>query len=261
LRFSELQLHSYSNVVALFVVIMTVLRIREIPNSENNSSTSRFFHISNVTSGQHLTQSLPVSLNPVEEEGLRWYLEDYAKKNPSMTGRAAAAAAFLTNYGSNLISAINWKAVLSVTELQQPLSIIVDETDQHSSDTSTKPHNAHVFWELLERRDLWPTSLHSPSVAVTRTVSAMQLPPSDTPLVTSRRKLNVLIVVARPAGGKDVPHRLVSQIVLETAFHGMHVAVVCPGTFEAFKTSMQNEYYDIVHFDVHGFEDLLGWCV
>jgi hypothetical protein len=243
---------------------MPLLRIQEITDFDNNSSISHTFRIFNASNGRCLTQSLPVSLSPAENEELRWYLEEYAEKDPFMTSRAAAAAAILVHYGSNLLSAVDWKAMLTHTELQQPLTILVEEPDSHLSDTSTKSYIAHVFWELLERRDLWSLSLHPPIIAVLRTISKFQQPTIIPAVNPHGRPLNVLIVVARPAGDQDIPHRLVSQIILDTVPGDICVDVSCPGTFEAFETSLKNKgigYYNMVHFDLHGFEDSSGRCV
>lgn len=233
---------------------MTVLRIQEVYDVDSGTSpASSTYCISNAASGRYLTQALPVSVSAAKGEELRWYLEDYAEKDPFLTSRANAAAAFLLDYGSNLVCAIGWEAVLSPSELQQPLNILVEE--------SAKCRDIHVFWELLERRDLWRPSLLPPRVAVLRTVSVLQPPPIIPASVTFTGTSNILILVARPAAAQDIPHRLVSQIILDTAPGGIRADIICPGTFEAFETHLQNKpkgYYNLVHFDLHGFEDSSG---
>jgi hypothetical protein len=78
------------------------------------------------------------------------------------------------------------------------------------------------------------------------------------------RPLNILLVVARPAGARDVGLRVISRPLLDVlqavSSHENRrprLDVVRPGSFEELQAMLERAFsrglqYDVVHFDLHG---------
>src|SRR5207248_486536 len=76
-------------------------------------------------------------------------------------------------------------------------------------------------------------------------------------------KLRILLVIARPYGGRDVPYRTVTRPVMELLQRPqvrgrIEVEVLRPPTFSQFVQAVSRTreggkpYFDVVHFDGHG---------
>jgi tetratricopeptide (TPR) repeat protein len=77
------------------------------------------------------------------------------------------------------------------------------------------------------------------------------------------QQLRVLLVIARPFGGRDVPYRTVARPIMELLQQprlraGIHVEVLRPPTFARFVQAVERTredggpFFDVVHFDGHG---------
>jgi tetratricopeptide (TPR) repeat protein len=116
-------------------------------------------------------------------------------------------------------------------------------------------HRLH--WEAMRDPDLpAPLAVRLP---VTRRVDALGSkfdPPEPLPTV------NILVVVARPDGPKDVGYRTVSRPLLSalrTAGVPVTVDLVRPGTWRALRDHLRaateqhgSGWYQVIHFDLHG---------
>jgi hypothetical protein len=102
---------------------------------------------------------------------------------------------------------------------------------------------------------------------VSRTIQRIPPPPRslETAIHLSLREtkaenaFNILVVSARPQLDHDIPHRFVSSIIVQVAQAAgerVRVELVRPGIFEAFEKHIDSRppgFFDIVHFDLHGF--------
>ena len=82
---------------------------------------------------------------------------------------------------------------------------------------------------------------------------------AGTPAVMSESGvLNLLVVTARPSGGRDVGYRTISRPLIEAIDDNelpVNVELVRPGTWEALDRQLQERgagYYHAIHFDLHG---------
>src|SRR5262249_35144817 len=80
---------------------------------------------------------------------------------------------------------------------------------------------------------------------------------------TAVQQLRVLLVIARPFGGRDVPYRTVARPVMELLQQPrlrsrIHIEVLRPPTFARFVQAFEQTRedggpsFDVVHFDGHG---------
>jgi hypothetical protein len=74
--------------------------------------------------------------------------------------------------------------------------------------------------------------------------------------------INVLLVTARPSGGRDVGYRTISRPLVEGLRQTnvpVQIKIVRPGTYQALENHLREVkeqhgvgYYHVIHFDVHG---------
>jgi len=208
-------------------------------------------------SGQGFAAYLPLDLSAGDAEEIRWYLECYVQE-PLAQARAKKALEKLYDHGRGIIKSINWNSLIP-PEMRDEIVILRVQSEDETRGT-------HVFWELLERTELWPSPA-PPKVLVLRT------PHSDLNALVSFYKeeiqtFNILLVSARPDAEDDIPHRLVSQILLESVRNmpasskfSADLEIVRPGTFESLKEHLgryPKGHFRVVHFDVHGVQDSSG---
>ncbi|KAF2490676.1 hypothetical protein BU16DRAFT_621394 [Lophium mytilinum] len=211
---------------------------------------------------RRIEREIPI-LSTSSLEEFRWYLEDYAELDPFNSERASKAFSALVAYGKALVSSLNFAEFLPPSELNKPLVINVEEPDQQGS-------TAVIFWEVLERLELWRPSHRPISVNIIRVIRREQGHAEPNPS-TARAKftnaLRILIVTARSGEDNDVAPRLVSRLIVEASErydNTISVEIVRPGTFEALKTHLESQepgYFDVLHFDMHGVEDTASGTV
>lgn len=235
---------------------MAHLRVREVTGQvplEASVTTS----VSNVAF--HI--SLPEVADPADNiwEETRWYLEDYARRDPFSFTRAQSAERSLRSHGLALAWAIsNSDATLQCLKDSSLLIFIEYEGD-------FTPRMARIHWEILENVELWPEE-RRPSIAsvVRRTKPNIQhniLSPDFTVKGVCSRH-NILAVTARPGQANDIPHRLVTRSILGIVQehsvpeqYSSSFQIVHPGTFKALSSSLHKHgfgHFDVVHLDMHG---------
>jgi len=189
---------------------------------------------------------------PVEEEDLRWHVEENARISPYETSKRTAVRSSLERYVRVLLGKLLSPNTFSSSEHQLIWELNIVGNNEFSS-------FERLHWELLEDLVLWPPSFSKPlSVIVHRTYtnsSAFSSRPNP------RDSKRILIITSRPKGHRDVPGRLVSLPVFKLIGElrqqevDVDAEIVRPGTWQAAKEHLLDRcpgYFDLVHFDVHG---------
>jgi hypothetical protein len=203
-----------------------------------------------------------IQLNPPasaeEEELLRWYLEEYAINDPFNSLQARAARHLIRSYSQSLVQNLDLGSILPADGDNDHIVLEVFESAQ----SSPSVHSIH--WEFLERVELWP-DLAPKSVCVTRVVlkdaqDTARFANSEVRI--QEQPVTILVVSSRPQSDDDIPHRIVSQKILdvkrrlpESRRQEVHVKIVRPGTFDAFVDALKDlnkDHFNLVHFDMHG---------
>lgn len=190
-----------------------------------------------------------------QEEELEWYFETYLTFPFTPQVRARNVAASIRTYGISLFNQIfaEPKALLQYRQaIESGLHAIQLEIVGTSSF-----HRLH--WEALHDPDLnLVLALHAPIIRQNRK------PQTWTATVQPSTTINILVVVARPAGSRDVGYRTISRPLVEQLTKmkpPINVTLLRPGTYKELaayleKVTRDKEkgagYYHIIHFDVHG---------
>src|SRR6266516_565750 len=141
-----------------------------------------------------------------QEEELEWYFEEYLTFPFTPRVRARNAAASIRTYGESLFKQIfaDPQALLQYRlAIQQGLHTIQLEIAGSSSF-----HRLH--WEALYDPQLGhELALHAPIIR--RNLVPQTFPASMQPSKT----INILVIVARPAGSRDVGYRTISRPLVD----------------------------------------------
>lgn len=191
---------------------------------------------------------------PEDQSEMAWYLQDHIQKDPFSERRAQTIRSSLATLGDTLVRKLKLDQHFAV----QPRSgdshrvIQIDIHDNGTGDNSLQK----LPWEVLESKELlkpYPW-IH---VSVMRAIHIP--PPSVLRMDCSSPRLNILLVVARPSGRDDVEYRSTMlpfvEIMKEMPPSAIHLDIVRPGTWSAFKNALKSVnygYYHVVHFDLHG---------
>jgi len=202
-------------------------------------------------SGEAVAWSSPLDAGALGE--VRWYLEDYLRAPFAVyEERGSRVAAALRGYGEALFSSVFGlgaarDAYVDARRGGGPGEIVVRSAD------------AGVLglpWELMADPGL-PAPLALDGVAVTRMLPAV---------VPGRRfevsgdRLRVLMVIARPAGDRDVAYQMVARRLLPLlpGLRGVvELTVLRPPTLREFErvvigAAQKGTPFAVVHFDGHG---------
>jgi tetratricopeptide (TPR) repeat protein len=206
-----------------------------------------------------LTLSNPVGA--AEEKDLEWYFEEHLRFPFVKQKKAEAVAVDIPEYGRALFRQVF--ADRSVyTEYRRCLA---EGIDRLRFEIVGSPEFNAWHWEALHDPDLpQPFALEAPMVRKNRASQPLRAEPRPSPTI------NLLVVTARPHGGRDVGYRTISRPLVETLRQSrlpVNVELVRPGTYEALVRHLDQAridhgvgYYHVVHFDVHGavlgFEEL-----
>lgn len=218
----------------------------------------------NVQSGTTSTLQIPRPNFFIAEE-IRWYLEEFAQNQPSAAERANDAKTALIEHGRNLAFYVRSSNVVGFTEGPQILNVEIDDGPEMPST---------ILWEALERKDAMVSLPGVSAVMVTRVLidSSPELSSTYRTLLDLDNRLDILVVSARPYFESDISHRLVANEVLASLASAnemekriganSNVNILHPATFEALRSQLESRapgYYALVHLDLHGVEDSLGW--
>jgi hypothetical protein len=212
--------------------------------------------------GTHTQSAPPVPfvnpLGPSDRADLRWYLEDYLRFPVGIyPDRARGVEAKMAGWGGALFDRLfgNGKG--------RDLYTLVKNAQLRNYDFEVHYRTAHA--RNFPRELLYDTAsqfyLVHQSASFTRcqesSAAGLVRPHAAT------EQLRVLLVIARPFGGRDVPYRTVARPVMELLHRPhlrsrIHVEVLRPPTFTRFVQAVGrtrpdgSRFFDVVHFDGHG---------
>ena len=194
--------------------------------------------------------------HPFDEQALtdlRWYLEDYLRFPYGIfPDKAAKIEQKFQEWGEQLFELVFRSSEQARQFFQAATYEGLNQCELVI--TSDSPEVLNLPWELLyspsDRQFL------APSLAgMSRSLSeyAVRAEMGDLP----QDKLNILLVIARPYGEKDIALRTIARPLLEalsTIRQKVNLKVLRPPSFEQFERELNANrgFYHIVHFDGHG---------
>ncbi|RPJ50214.1 MAG: CHAT domain-containing protein, partial [Chloroflexi bacterium] len=226
---------------------MTLITIREIVGAPEGAPNAE-------VSFDHGTPYLATVRDPFgeeEEKLLRWYFEQHLAYPFLDREKASRAAASIPTYGEALFRQVFRElARADYTVARAPglagLQFEIEGTPEF--------HALH--WEALKDPDVTgPFALECPFVRKSRERAALKARVRPSPT------LNVLVVVARPRGRRDVGYRTITRPLVDSLKKTglpVRIDILRPGTYEALARhldemrSPEGGFYHIVHFDAHG---------
>jgi hypothetical protein len=200
----------------------------------------------------------------------RWYVEDFAAKEPYATTRARNTSNRLKTYASCLQQDLKLeKIIVTLPRGSTGRRVIVIEVyDARKVDNIYQLH-----WELLESPDLWERK--NVTVQIRRSVQPVEHyreGPMDIklwqPTPEAPPSFNILLVVARDTtDNNELDPTFASKIlsdlqqtsrILDCSTR-INLEIVRPGTVDALEEHLKrsrlirgDEYFHLVHFDLHG---------
>jgi hypothetical protein len=194
--------------------------------------------------------------HPFDEQAftnLRWYLEEYLRFPYGLApDNAAKIEQKFQDWGEQLFELIFRSSEQARQFFQAATYEGLNQCELVI--TSDSPEVLNLPWELLyspsDRQFL------APSLAgMSRSLSdyAVRAEMGDLP----QDKLNILLVIARPYGEKDIALRTIARPLLEALSNirqKVNLKVLRPPSFEQFERELNAHrgFYHIVHFDGHG---------
>jgi len=201
--------------------------------------------------------------NEHEYQEVRWYMEEFAMRDPFAQARAKQVMQSQLRYGKQLVSAIR-------PFIDEVLGI-------KSEDASAGPWRAvhllvagngtesslhSLLWEIIERVECCshPTFFAITRVAKRISNDVRSILPGKKPS-SSEQHFRILYVSARPGLEADISYRAISRHIweLRKRIDGQRLQIsldfVRPGTWTKFRSVLKDHgegYYDLVHFDMHG---------
>ncbi|WP_353933062.1 CHAT domain-containing protein [Okeanomitos corallinicola TIOX110] len=186
-------------------------------------------------------------------DDLRWYLEDYLRQPYGLAPDIAARIErqFQT-WGEQLFE-------LVFRSSEKAREFFHESTREGLNNCelviiSDNPEVLNLPWELL----------YSPSdrLFLAPSLAGMSRSLSDYPIRAEMGdlpadKLNILLVIARPYGEKDIAFKTIARPLLESVSNirkRVNIKVLRPPSFEQFERELNDKpgFYHIVHFDGHG---------
>src|SRR5437588_593424 len=166
---------------------------------------------------------------------------------------AQKAAASIATYGEMLFNAV-FKDPDVYSEYRDMLRAGLSGV-QIEIEGTPKFHALH--WEAFKDPKFpQPLALQATMVRKNRQKQNLPLSVRPSPII------NLLIVVARPSGKRDVGYRTISRPLVESlgsANLRVQVEILRPGTYRALENHLREVtakhgegYYHVIHFDVHG---------
>lgn len=227
---------------------MTLITIRE------RSAEGEGFHASLAfDNGPEFSAFVRDPFSPEEESRLEWYFEEHLRFPFADRVRAREAAESVQEYGEILFEQV-FADRDAYAEYRDAVSQGIESV---RVEVAGSPEFQRLHWEALKDPRLpRPLTLDAP-------MSRKNLRP--TPVSAQSRPsptLNVLVVTARPGGGRDVGYRTISRPLVEALRRAglpVHVEILRPGTYQALSNHLQDVrsrhgagFYHAIHLDVHG---------
>jgi tetratricopeptide (TPR) repeat protein len=205
---------------------------------------------------QTATAEFDFAVDPVDAEGIRWYLEDFLEYpvDPAPV-IAARVEQRLTQIGSEL-----FERIFGTRDAQRLWDRAQQRLEQVRVEVAGDPtQGAGLPWELL-RDPVTDVAVALRAASFVR-IHSQPARPVQLPELSSGDHLRVLLVICRPAGREDVPFRSVASHLVrsdaQTALPGLELDVLRPPTFGQLSrvlhaAAARGQPYHVVHFDGHG---------
>jgi tetratricopeptide (TPR) repeat protein len=227
---------------------MTTITIREHVGGPDGSNATLSFD----GQGEYaLTITDPFSEE--EEQRLEWYFEEHLRFPFVKQVEAQAAAESVERYGEALFGQVfadraafaDYKAAA-----QAGLNTL-------SFEIAGSPQFHRWHWEALKDPQLPRAfALEAPMARKNLKPQVTRATPRASPTI------NLLIVIARPHGARDVGYRTISRPLVESLRQAglrVQIEILRPGTYPALVQHLESirdrhgaGYYHAIHFDVHG---------
>ncbi len=189
-----------------------------------------------------------------EEQQLEWYFERWLRFPFTKQMQAEEVAANIITYGERLFEQVFKQDFNAFGKYSQARQSGLD-TLRFEIEGSPEFHRFH--WEALKDPDL-PRPFALEALLVRNTINPPIIDAQSQPSPT----INLLIITARPGGGRDVNYRTISRPLVESlrqAHPPVRIDIVRPGTYRALVEHLETTrdrfgvgYYHIIHFDLHG---------
>ena len=231
------------------LLVVTSSSSLSAPDTDLRSSTGSQALLS--CNGKKATITLPELFTLNEEDDYRWYLQDFAPKQPFEALRAARVAQSLARYGFSLS-----QTLIDADVLPQHGSLSIHIEADSSTHAGSNLHR--VYWELLEDPSKWAGMHRFQDVTVIRTVPLLPVPSIS---LDHSSTFNILLVTCRPGGRKDIDPQLVSRSLVSTVNQAaveanaltVRLTILRPPTWLALREHLcEAGHYQLVHFDMHG---------
>src|SRR5260370_14962662 len=203
--------------------------------------------------GPEYTMTVSDPFTKEEDAELEWYFEEHLRFPFLNQVRAQQAAESITRYGERLFEQV-FADRGSYVEYRQ---CIQNGLDILQIEVMGSPQFHRWHWEALKDPKL-PKALVLYGTMVRKNRVPQTLKASVRPSPT----INLLIIVARPFGKRDVGYRTISRPLVETLRQAqvpIQIDIIRPGTYQALDTHLREitsrhgvSYYHVIHFDVHG---------
>lgn len=193
--------------------------------------------------------------HPFSEEALaelRWYLEDYLGFPYGLEPeKAKQTEKKIQEWGKELFKVVFPRSSKAWDFFQEATREGLDKCELCIS--SDDPSVLNLPWELIYDTDY---QFLSPALAgMYRSLNSYAVRAEITDL--PENELNILLVIARPYGEKDISLKTIAQPILESLRpiqKKVYLKVLRPPSFEQFERELNENkgFYHIVHFDGHG---------
>lgn len=236
--------------------------------------------ISLVACGELHDLVLKDPLSAKDQEEFDWFFQQHVKFPLTDTVRAAKVVEAIKDYGQSLYRQTIGAIPFSAAFKQFCALRNEDALDGLCIEIVGSAAFQRLYWETLrdDRKGLddhplaLQVEINRRPLASPQSISPGKYPLQERPDASAAspawslpiRPLNILLVVARPAGVRDAGLRVISRPILDTlnssTLQGTLQArldVVRPGSFEGLKAQLERAaarelQYDVVHFDLHG---------
>ena len=218
--------------------------------NENDGNVTLSLQLPHLIAGDTLCAPFQFEspLSKEELEDLRWYLETYLtapyavweERGKSMEGDISRIGEKLF---SSLFSTADRRAVLERMKAAA--------TSQEIWIHSTNSNFLSLPWELLKEPKQPFLCLNG--IPISRTISVKE----KTAEPRRGDSLNILMIISRPSGKKDVPYQIVARPLMERTqlLSGkVVIELLRPPTLDTLKRKLKDSknLYDALHFDGHG---------
>ncbi|KAL2060592.1 hypothetical protein VTL71DRAFT_9233 [Oculimacula yallundae] len=215
-------------------------------------------NIQGTDGSKYATGTVHNPFSDTEEEELRWYLEDFAFKDPFAKRRATAVEDNLTRYRSELFSSLEDLLLPAIFQDDCDLPVMGVRLYVEDGDQQKSIHCLH--WECLE--DCSQDYDDMPPIYVSRKcVNSREA--AEASMDVSEDTRNILFISSR-AETDRIPYRMLSKPIWELINSNealkarIKVYFARPGTWAQFKSLLEptkqhpKGFFSMVHFDTHG---------